>query len=174
MFDLPCPVYWCPCFHTIHPSPEYFGPNNEGEHGSVFLTDQDLLFNHMSARLLNYFSYMFERSSDPMWRAWLDRKESSAELEYERTQKRRLYSTAGILHAAGITVDVSGNFSDQYAEEKGVFSFIPIHVTCDDHGFTKWEKAQCDTQRYILNIPDNRDYTSALTIAVSKLYAGLD
>ncbi len=170
MFDLPCPVYWCPCFHSIHPLPEYFGPKNEGKHGSVYLTDQSFLFDHMSVRLQNYFSYMFECSTDPMWLAWLDRKESSAQLEYERTQKRRLYSTAGILHAAGITVDVNGDFSDLYSEDKGVFSFIPINVTCDDHGFTRWERARGDTQRYILNIPDNYNYASALTIAISKLF----
>ncbi len=172
LFDLPCPIYWCPCFHIIHDEPEYFGPCNEGENGSVFFADQAPLFDRMTLRVRNFFSYMFERSNDLMWLAWLDRKESSPALEEERGQKRRFYSTASIFHAANLAVDLDGNVVDWSKAKNSVYTFEPVQVSCDDTGVTKWNYASSDTGRYILKISSPR-YASAMAEAMGRELASL-
>ena len=167
LFDLPCPVYWCPCFHIIHDEPEYFGPNNQGENGSVFLAEQAPVFGRLSRRMQNFFAYMFECSTDPMWLTWLDRKAPSPALEEERGLPRRFYSTASIVHGAGLEVEPDGSVVPEAQAREPVFTFEPIRVSCDDSGVTRWEYAEADTGRYILKVSGPR-YASAMAEAMGR------
>lgn len=173
MFDLPCPLYWCPCFHMIQKEPDYFGPCNEGENGSVFLAEQSPLFDRMSLRVRNFFRYMFERSNDPFWLTWLDRKGPSPALEEERGQKRRFYSTASIFHAADQAVEPDGSVTGWNKARDPVYTFEPVEAACDDSGVTRWRYASSDTGRYILKVSRPR-YAAAMAEALGRELASLD
>ncbi len=168
LFDLPCPVYWCPCFHIICDEPEYFGPNNEGENGSIFLAEQAPLFNRLSRRMQNFFAYMFECSTNPMWLTWLDRQTFSPALEAERGQLRRFYSTASIFHGADLAVEPDGSVVPMAQAGSPVFTFEPIRVSCGDSGVTQWEYASADTGRYILRVSGSR-YAAAMAEAMGRM-----
>ena len=167
LFDLPCPVYWCPCFHVIQDEPEYFGPDNEGENGSVFFAEQAPLFMRLSRRMQNFFAYLFECSADPLWLGWLDREESSAALEAEKGRPRRFYSTASIFHGADLSVEPDGTVVSIGQAQKPVFTFEPIRIACDDSGVTRWEYTGTDTGRYILKVTDPR-YAAAMAEAMGR------
>lgn len=174
MFHLPCRMMWCPCFHEIPPEPDYFGPNNEGENGSVFCFPQKFLFEKMGTRLKRYFSYMFECSQDPMWLEYLERPAVSEQMEQEMLLERRFYSTASILHAAGMAVEPDGSLTTLEAADRPVYSFVPIRAVCNAQGDTQWEYAAEETGQYILRTCDRASYSQAVGRAMGTLLQTLD
>lgn len=59
IFDLPCPVYWCPCWHQTE-------MREVGANGTWFSFVQEEIFTCLSEPLCNFFLYMLSRSSDPI------------------------------------------------------------------------------------------------------------
>ena len=56
--------------------------------------------------------------------------------------------------------------------EKEVFRFVPVEVTCDDKGFTKWSLSSASGNRFLFEITDTRNYQEAIGSAPhEKLYA---
>ncbi len=167
-----CPVYWCPCFQSLGTGSAYFGDHNFGENCGMYMEPQSLLFDAMSQRLRAYFSYMFEKSADPLWIDALEKRELSAEYCAEYVKARRFYSTSAILHAAGLAALSDGTIVPA-GDSRAVFSYDPITAVCNDDGVMKWSYASTaddGSPRYILRLHDPSSYGGAMTAAMCRLY----
>jgi len=55
VFELPCPVYWLPCFNT------FANTAITGEYGANWSFQQKEVLSHLSTRAQVYFAYVFEQ-----------------------------------------------------------------------------------------------------------------
>lgn len=170
-----CPVYWCPCFQALGDGAAYFGEHNFGENSGLFFEEQKPLFDAMSPRLRAFFSYMFEKSTDPLWLDALERAELSSAYRAEVTAMRRFYSTTAILHAAGLSADAVGALVPT-DDARAIFSYVPIAAGCDDDGVVTWQYADApdpDAPRYILRITDYAHFGAAMMAAMAGAFDAL-
>lgn len=168
----PCPVYWCPCFQELGEGENYFGAHNFGENSGLFFEAQGPLFAAMPPRLRAFFSYMFEKSTDPLWLDALEQTTLSDAYAAETERMRRFYSTTAILHAAGLSSDSEGQLIPA-ADAHAIFSYVPISADCDIHGVVSWTYAPApdpDYPRYILRITDHPHFGSAMMAAMAGAY----
>ncbi|MBE6657941.1 MAG: hypothetical protein E7604_05790 [Ruminococcaceae bacterium] len=169
----PCPVYWCPCFQALGEGGDYFGEHNFGENSGLFFEAQGPLFEAMPTRLRAFFSFMFEKSTDPLWLDALERTELSDAYHAETGRMRRFYSTSAILHAAGLSADASGALVPT-EDTRAIFSYVPITASCDSDGVVRWtyaEKPDPDSPRCILHINDDPHFGGAMMRTMAALYA---
>ncbi len=166
IFDLPCPVYWCPCWHQTEV--QQVGPN-----GTWYSFLQGDVMGRLGDPLCNYFLYMLSRSADPKYLRFLAAPVDPALKADFGSRARNMWCTAGILHAAAMGVDASGGLMPESRVTAPVFEFKPVSVTCTDAGHTTWQFADGDTGRYIFNIPRPDIYSSTMTSALGKLLAGI-
>jgi hypothetical protein len=166
MFDLPCPVYWLPCFHAVLRSSAH--RFEAGTNGSVYSFVQKEILDDLAPEVKRYFLYMFERSADQRWLSYLHSPENGQALRHYGEMERRMWCTAGFLHSAGLAVDRRGAIVEA-GEADGVFRFEPIQVECDQEGLTRWEAAAGVEDRFILSVPDRESYGRAMTLAMKSL-----
>ncbi|MEN6335056.1 MAG: nucleoside hydrolase, partial [Phycisphaerales bacterium] len=76
VFDLPCPIYWMPCFETLD-GPD---PWRTMEFGTYYRFRQGEILPYLSQRVQSYFAYMFARKTDHAWLRALDGKPDEAVL----------------------------------------------------------------------------------------------
>ncbi len=125
----PCPVYWAPCYHTIlADAGDSISPERGGPYGSVFCIYQKELLTGLPPVVQNYFLYMLTRSEDPKYLRYLDGPVDAAALEEKGGEKRRLWSTPLLLHAAGL-------FCNSW-------SFHPVELECGQGGRVMWTPAE--------------------------------
>lgn len=164
IFDLPCAVYWCPCWHRTE-------EHEVGQNGTWYSFVQNDVFSHISEAMCNYFIYMLSRSADPKYLRYLAAPVDPA-LKKDFGQKlRNMWSTAAILHAAGMGVDAKAGLLSADAVAAPIFDFKPIEISCADDGQTSWQLAKGNTGRFIFNISHPDIYPAAMTSALCKLLA---
>jgi len=170
IFDLPCPVYWMPCFEEIQARQERV----VSKYGTHYKFRQDEILPYLSDRVQNYFAYMFGRYTDCNWLHYLKGKKEEALLRRFAAHDRHMWCTAGFFHAAGYTVSRQGKVVP-LAEmtEQPVFTFDPIRVTCDDNGVTKWVPDGNSENRFIFHVRDTDHYQAAMTQAMKSLLMAL-
>lgn len=162
VFDLPCPIYWCPCWHQTE-------QRQVGVNGTWYSFVQNDVFATINDPLCNYFLYMLSRSADPKYLRYLNQPTDAA-LKAEFGQKTRsMWSTAAILHAAGMGVDAVGGLMPNDQITQPVFEFIPVSLTCADDGQTTWRPTDPNTGRYIFQLRRPDLYQTAMTTALSNL-----
>jgi hypothetical protein len=164
LFDLPCPVYWMPCFETME------SRRTVSEFGTHYRFRQDQILPHLSDMAQNYFAYMFGRYTDHNWLGYLRGKKDNALLAKYGAMDRHMWCTAGFLHAAGYTVSRDGKIV--HPDEKAsrpVFTFDPIRVKCDANGVTKWAPDKNSKNRFIFHVRDTDNYRPAMTEAMKSL-----
>ncbi len=166
IFDLPCAVFWCPCWHRTER--QEVGPN-----GTWYSFAQGGVFSHLSEPMCNFFIYMLSRSSDPKYLRYLAGPPDSNLKTNFGQQQRSMWSTAAILHAAGMGVDASNGLLPSGCVNDPVFDFVPAEVTCGDDGRTTWRLAGGNTGRFIFNIRRPDIYPAAMTSALCKLLGGI-
>jgi hypothetical protein len=166
IFDLPCPVYWMPCFEEIAPGDERV----VREYGTHYKFRQDEILPRLSELVQNYFAYMFGRYTDHNWLSYLKREKDEALLKRVASQYRNMWCTAGFLHAAGYTVSRQGEIIplDQ-TNDQPVFTFDPITVKCGDDGVTQWSHHRTSKDRFIFHVRNTENYESAMTRAMKSL-----
>ena len=164
LFDLPCPLYWFPCWHDA-----VFKP---GEYGSYYRMKQEQGLEGISDALAGYFAYMFKASDDADWLAALRRPEP----EYWSkilAGERAMWSTASLLMLADKTVTRGGEIVDRTPEfESGpdaLYRMENVDVSCDERGKTSWRRADGETNRKILRILDADAYPVAMCKALNSL-----
>jgi len=169
LFDLPCPVYWMPCFEDL----ESRGGQAVREYGTYYRFQQKEILPHLSEMAQNYFAYMLGRYADSNWFRYLTGQRDEALLTKVGNDYRNMWCTGGFLHAAGYTVSRNGTImSLDDASDSPVFTFDPIDVTCDDAGLTRWTPAPGTTNRFIFHVRDLQNYQAAMTEAMrSRLKA---
>lgn len=173
IFQLPCPIYWMPCF-------EYAKDHNVAEWGTYYRFRHDDVLPFLSDRLQSYFALMYKHGEvaresqavrGPQW-DWLSylTKPKDAELLAKQGPKfRNMWCTAGFLHAVGLTVSPDGRIVPRGEATDAVFSFDPIHVRCAPNGITEWTPDATARDRYIFHVRDLKNYQSAMTSALKSL-----
>jgi len=166
IFDLPCPVYWMPCFEEIESRQE----QTVREYGSHYKFLQDEILPYLSNMVQNYFAYMFGRYTDHNWLHYLKEEKNEALLRRFGSMYRNMWCTGGFLHGAGYTVSRDGKIiSLDEVRNFPVFTFDPIRAICDDSGVTEWMHDENSKNRFIFHVRDTDNYQSAMTKAMKSL-----
>ncbi len=170
IFDLPCPVYWMPCFEQIEPQSE----RHIMEYGTYYRFRQDAILPYLSDRTQNFFAYMLGRVVDHDWLNYLTGDKDQALLDKFGAKYRNMWCAGGFLHAAGYTVTIDGQIVplDQ-ANNEPVFEFESIQVSCTENGVTAWSHGKAAQNRYIFHVRDTERYQSAMTKAMKTLLMAL-
>ncbi|MFC1794237.1 hypothetical protein ACFL3Q_11690 [Planctomycetota bacterium] len=170
IFDLPCPVYWMPCFEELES-----GRQQEiREYGTHYKFKQDQILPHLSDMVQNYFAYMFGKYTDNNWLGYLKGTKDKALLSKVGNMDRHMWCTAGFLHAVGYTATRDGQIAPlNEKREQPVFTFDAIKVKCDDNGLTHWVHDDSSKDRFIFHVRDTDSYQSAITGAMKSLLSAL-
>lgn len=170
IFDLPCPVYWMPCFESLGASDRSGAP----EFGTYYRFRQSDILPHLSEKVRGYFAYMFARKTDQHWLRCLEGKPNEALLAEVGTQDRHMWCTAGFFHAAGYGIAPDGTTPKlKTATDQTVFSFDPIQITGMGPRGNEWTADPGSTQRFIFHVRDTDRYRSAVTTAMKSLLMSL-
>jgi hypothetical protein len=170
IFDLPCPVYWMPCFEELGSLRQ----QEVSEYGTHYKLRQDQILPHLSDTVQNYFAYMFGKYTDNNWLGYLKGTKDEALLSKVGSMYRHMWCTAGFLHAAGYTVSRGGQIiphNEKHAQP--IFTFDAIKVKCDDNGVTRWAHDDSSKDRFIFHVRDTDSYQSAMTFAMKSLLTAL-
>lgn len=170
IFDLPCPIYWMPCFEEI----ESRRQQEVSQYGTHYKFRQDQILPHMSDMVQNYFAYMFGKYTENNWLGYLKDTRDKALLSKVGSLYRHMWCTAGFLHAAGYTVTRDGRIVPLNKKHKQpIFTFDAIKVKCDDNGVTHWLGDDSSKDRFIFHVRDTDSYQSAMTGAMKSLLTAL-
>lgn len=168
IFDLPCPIYWMPCFEQMG------DPWKVRQFGTFYKFKQDQILPHLSDHLQNYFAYMLGKVQSSNWLAYLTGPKNSQLLAEHGANYRNMWCTGGFLNAAGKTVSRSGEIVTLDSEGVSpVFTFDPIKVRCSDDGVTEWTTDDKSKDRYIFHVRDVENYGVAMTAAMKSLLTSL-
>jgi hypothetical protein len=166
MFDLPCPLYWFPCWHTTE-------QRQSGADGSFYWLPHREALGGVSAGLANYFAYMFGKSANPKWLRAMAAMPPAETWEGILKERRGMWSTASQLAAAGLTVTRDGEIAEAGAAgASAVFTLVPVAAACADDGRTTWKRAERPAGRWMLSVSDAAAYPAAMTRAVATLFKG--
>jgi hypothetical protein len=164
MFDLPCPLFWFPCWHTTE-------QRQSGADGSFYWLPHREALSGISAGLANYFAYMFAKSAHPKWLRAMSAMPPAAAWEKVLGEKRGMWSTASQFAAAGLGVTKDGGIVPaRDAGDMAVFRLTPVEAACADDGRTTWARSEKETGRWMLAVTDPARYPAAMTRAVATLF----
>lgn len=182
IFDLPCPLYWLPCFEVAPGGDVRFAV---AEYGTYYRFLQQDVLPLLSARLQNYFAFLFKQGESdraaqpeadalrPDWLRYLDGPREEALLERQGKQFRNMWSTAGFLHAAGLAVSDDGAVAPLAAVASPAYSFEPVRVRCGADGITEWSPDPRSLDRFIFRVRDVGRYPAAMTAALTTILRSL-
>ncbi len=171
IFDLPCPVYWMPCWDEVALT---VGERRVMEWGTHYRFLQSDILEHLSSVMQNYFIYALERSSNQNWLRYLLDPVKAELLQKYGALERSMWSTASFLHGAGYTVDTVGNTVPlSRAGDEVVFRFEPVSIMCEDSGITSWKIDPTSTKRFKFHVVNLEKYQQAMTMAMRSLLSGL-
>ena len=170
IFDLPCPIYWMPCFEDM----ETRRQRDVREYGTHYKFRQEQILPHLSDVVQNYFAYMFGRYTDHNWLGYLKGQKDQALLSKFASMDRHMWCTGGFLHAAGYTVSRDGKIvTPDKAGDSPVFTFDTVEIRCTDDGVTRWERNETSKKRLMFHVQDTENYQFAMTRAMKSLLAAL-
>lgn len=168
LFDLPCPIYWMPCFEEMKSSRVVM------EYGTHYLFRQSEILPHLSERMQNFFAYMLGKKQDHQWLTYLTGPREEQLLRTVGTQDRHMWCTGGFLHAAGKTVVADGSIVERdRTGDSVVFSFDPIRLSCSDEGVTQWDHEEAARGRYLFHVRKIAGYQEAMTKAMKSFLGRL-
>jgi hypothetical protein len=171
IFDLPCPVYWMPCWDEVALT---VAERKVMEWGTHYRFKQSDILEQLSPVMQNYFIYALERSSNQNWLRCLLEPVDAVLLQKYGALERSMWSTASFLHGAGYTVDTAGNIVARAAAGgNAVFRFEPVSITCEDSGITTWKLDAGSTRRFKFHVLELEKYQQAMTTAMRSLLSGL-
>jgi hypothetical protein len=163
LFDLPCPLYWMPCFEEMRPRTGRV----VRAYGTHYRFRQSDILPDLSPRVRNYFASMFTKKSDHAWLSSLYRPPDQAVLSEHGGHMRSMWCTGGFLHAAGSTVTTDGTIVPlDRAGTTAAFTFDPVAVRCTDEGVTTWSHERSARTRFIFHVRDTARYEAAMTKAL--------
>lgn len=169
MFSLPCPLYWMPCFQSL-PISDTVSKENETYYSFM---QKDVL-SYLRKGMKQYFSYALSREESNQWLAYLKKDVNEELLEQQGRKLREMWSTAGIFHAAGKTVDVNGKIWDiEKCKRETVFDVVPISAVCDDFGRVTWKRTEKSNQYIFVKTEGRQTYAKAMTNAIKEILSVL-
>ena len=168
IFNVPCPLYWMPCFEQMQ------SPWLVREFGTYYRFRQDEILGRLSDKMQNYFAYALGKVNNANWLQYLTGSKDERLLAEHGGNYRNMWCTGGFLRAAGKTVSCSGEIVSLNSEGVSpVFTFDPIKVRCGDDGVTEWAMDDKSKDRYIFHVRDVENYESAMTAAMKSLLMSL-
>ncbi|GHT20061.1 hypothetical protein FACS1894189_9000 [Planctomycetales bacterium] len=168
MFDLSCPLYWFPCFHST----DGFEP---GEWGTFYGLPHKRAFDGISTPTKTFFWYMFSQSQDPQYLRLLKTAPPDAEWNKILEGSKGMWCTASFLLLAGLTATKSGKIVPlNQAGDDVLFRMEPVKVQCEDSGHLTWELSKTETGCSLFHVLDVAAYTEAMTKVVNTLLIDLD
>lgn len=184
IFNLPCPVYWLPCFEVVPGEGEAMA---SGEFGTYYRFLQKDVLDHLSPRLQNYFAFMFKQGDAdraqqseaaalrPSWLRTLEGPRDEALLERQGSRFRNMWSTAGFFQMAGLSVTGRGVLVEGPAgpPDHPVYTFDPVRVRCGGDGLTEWSPDPRSRDRFLFHVRDPERYPQAMTAALAALLSTL-
>lgn len=179
IFDLPCPVYWLPCF-DVAPGPKD-NPLSSGPYGTYYRFQQKEILPRLSARCQNYFAFAFKQGFSerarqqnletlaPHWLHYLEGPNDREFLIRLGNFPRNMWCTGGFLHAAGLGVDLAGKITPLEELKSPLFTFDPVQVECSAAGITSWKPDPQSRNRHLFHIRDEAHYGKGMTAAMCSL-----
>jgi hypothetical protein len=183
IFELPCPVYWMPC-HQVSPA-ENDESFTAGPYGTYYRFPQKDILPFLSARVRNYFAFMFKQGSSerayqhpedalrPNWLRALEGPPDKDLIERQARRIRNMWCTAGFFHAAGLSVAADGTFAPGASVPSPLFTFDPVRVRCDAAGITTWVDDPGSRDRFLFHVRDEARYPGAMAAAMRGLLESL-
>ena len=85
-----------------------------------------------------------------------------------------MWCTAGFLHLAGLAATADGSLGPlATTQEKAAYRFVPVQVTCDDQGRTRWHPGRSNPPRFKFEVADPARYTGAMIGVLKDLFRSL-
>lgn len=178
LFELPCPIYWMPCFEEVQ---EKARRDFKGdEYGTYYRFRQGDVLPHLSEAMQRFFAGVFRdgrfipkelrgEEPPPGWLRTLGAPVNPAVWQRINDLMRNMWCTAGFLHAAGLTVTTDGTVTDIAGASDSVFTFDPIEVSCSAEGVTRWKPTPSAKQRFLFHVRNREEYPAAMTAALRSL-----
>ena len=164
MFDIPCPVYWMPCFERLAPGVGF----SVMSHGTYYSFVMSELLPKVPAPLQRYFLSMLDQEPGTRWLRSLSEPVDPEKLASWGRQVRNMWSTASFFHLVGVAVAKDGTTGPlNHSQDQGVYRFVPVQVTCDDDGRTHWRPGKTHPARYKFEVTDTAAYAAAMTRAMT-------
>jgi hypothetical protein len=178
IFDLPCPIYWMPCFQEVHNRPSDMF--QVAEYSTFYRFSQDDVLTRLSAGMQRYFAFMFQHGrfvrqaagQEPPGADWLRALNTPPDSKLMRTvsqMERNMWCSGGFLHAAGRTVTTNGKIVSLKNADDPVFTFDPIEVSCSADAVTRWKRTPTKSNRFIFHVQNIDRYSLAMTTALRTL-----
>ncbi len=168
LFDLPCPIYWLPCFE------DYEGEWRVKRYGTYWRFRQEEVLPALSPRMQNFFLYMFQRVRETDWLRYLYRQPDALLIQHYSQQERNMWSVVSFLHVAGLTVTTTGEVVPMKAAgDSAVYAFQPVRISCKENAVTTWQPDSRSANRYMFMVRDLEHYQSAMTRALRTLLTAL-
>ncbi len=169
MFDLPCPLYWFPCWRNVLDW-------KSGENSSFFFLEHADAFQGVSDELRGFFAYMFSKTNDVDWLKGLERPNDEL-WNSILAGRRAMWCPASLLTLADKSVTKNGEIverTDDFEQSPdALFKMENIEVSCDDDGRTTWKYADRETNRKILRVLDVDAYPKAMAKAINTLFRSI-
>jgi len=165
IFDIPCPIYWLPCYDSLKPGEP--DPRVVMRYGTFFQFKMKAILPHLSSPLQRYFLSMLEQDDTTQWIKSLRQGVDPAKLATWGERARNMWGTATFLHLAGLGVNAAGDLIP--ADQPGVYTIKPVTVTCSDDGYTRFADGKGSPARFKFEIADEANYAAAMTKALLAL-----
>lgn len=166
VFDIPCPIYWMPCFETV--TDEYLDRKVQ-KFGTFYRFKQGDVLTKLSPTLQSYFTYSLESRTDARYLQPLLAPRSDAPAWRTMQEYRSMWSTAGFFHMVSQSVDKGGRIIAGPNSDDAIFGFRPVDIKCDLDGGTTWTDAGAESNRFLFEVKDTDSYASAMTVAMATL-----
>ncbi|RWB94140.1 MAG: hypothetical protein EOS61_03000 [Mesorhizobium sp.] len=165
-FDIPCPIYWMPCFETWR---SVYDDRKVGRYGTYYRFKQSDILEKLSPVLQSYFTYSLEARTDARYLQPLLAPENDLLGYLTLRAERDMWCTAGFFHMVSQAVDKAGNIIASSNEKEAIFGFRPVEIKCDANGVTTWKDAGAESNRFLFEVKDLDNYASAMTVAMTTL-----
>ncbi|MER8447869.1 hypothetical protein NKH52_32405 [Mesorhizobium sp. M1066] len=168
-FDIPCPIYWMPCFETIRQEAE----GTVERYGTLYRFKQRDILSKLSPALQSYFTYSLEGRTDARYLQPLMAPRSDVPSFVTFRADRDMWCTAGFFHMVSQAVDKAGNIIPSSNTDDAVFGFRPVDIKCDPNGVPTWTDADAESNRFLFEVKDLDSYASAMTLAMTTLLGNI-
>ena len=168
MFDVPCPLYWMPCFEKLKVNQTE--PLVVKPHGTYYQFPMQEVLPHLAPPMQRFFLSMLDCELATNWLHSLRASVDAGRLEYWGKQARNMWCSAGFLDLAGLVPTFTGSLSTgREVREPAPYRFVQVQVECDDQGLTHWQPGRSEPARYKFEVTDTANYAKAMTEVLKKL-----
>ena len=165
MFSLPCPLAWYPCWDVVE-------RRESGERGTFYWLHHAEALAGISDGLMNFFEYMFDRSPETKWLAYLLQKPNAERWAQILTERRGMWSTASLLHLADLAVTRGGDLvrTNEIAPNDELYRMENVEASCAPDGRTVWKESSEKTGKTMFHLLAPDLYPGAMAQAVNTLF----